>query len=443
MKIITYLLVTFFCCFASHAQAKSYPILADVESMQWFKEKSKSLLQSAGIEDEINYRIIRSSEINAFVTPDKNINFFSGLIEKADTEDEVVAVLAHEIGHLKGGHHFSIAHQADKLTLPTIISGIAGVGATLAGAPQAGMALVVGGQAASASQMLRYSRTQEREADHIAFDLLRDNNRSVQGLIDFFGVMKQNELLYSRVPPPYLLSHPLTSARIDAARSYQKKLMENEAFVKNMVEGTDDAENTFLRMKARLFALTHTPAETLRKFPASDKTQPAIYARAIAYAIQGKGDQAITHMNNLVEMSPSNPYFRDMLGQIYVDTGKLNQGIQAFEGALTINPELNLTRLYLAEAYLAVEKLDQSYDHFSIVRQNLPKWPSVWRGLGIVYGKKGFMGESHLALAEEALLKKDRIDAKFHIEAAEKHASNMGKPAQKWLAEVQNALEEK
>jgi predicted Zn-dependent protease len=132
-----------------------------------------------------------------------------------------------------------------------------------------------------------------------------------------------------------------------------------------------------------------------------------------------------------------------MAGQIHVDIGQLQKGAQAFESALKIKPELFLTRLHLAEAYLALDELDKSYDNFSVVRQEMPEWPSVWHGLGIVYGKKGYIGESHLALAEESLLKGEKADAKFHIKAASIYKDDMGEPAQKWLVEVQKALKEK
>lgn len=434
MKKITFVLFALLFCWPFDAFAKGYSVLADAESTQWLTEQAKPLLRMSGVSDESVCRIINSSEVNAFVAPDKSINFFTGLIEKADTEAELIAVLAHEIGHIKGQHHFRISQQAEQLTLPTILSGIAGIGASVAGAPQVGTALILGGQAAATSNLLRYSRTQEREADIIAFDLLQDSGQSVQGLVDFFDVIKQGELLYSRRPPAYLLSHPLTGERIDAARNFLKN---------NPMPELKHDSRPFWQMKARLFALTHTPAETLRKFPAVDKTNQALYARAIAYAIQGKSKDGIALMQELLTRNENNPYFHDMLGQIYVDSGEVEKGTVAFEKALKLKPELHLTRLQMAQAYLALEELDSAYNAFSIVRQKLPKWPSVWHGLGITYGKKGLIGESHLALAEESFLKGDIIQAKFHVKAAQEHESSMGDAAKRWLKEVQNTLAEK
>ncbi len=429
-----------FCCllFSFNANAQSYSVMADVESIQWLKEAGAPLLKTAGITDNINYRLIRSDDINAFVTPDKSINFFSGLIDKADTQDEVIAVIAHEIGHIKAQHHFKTSQRAEKFTLPTIVSGIAGVAAAAVGAPQAGMALIIGGQAATATQALQHSRIQEREADQIAYSLLTKNGKSLKGLIDFFGIIKQNSLLYSRVPPAYLLSHPLTAERIDAARNYQENLKKGNKVTNKKID-----DSTFILMKARLFALTHKPMETLRKFIPLDKSSKAIYARSIAYALQGKGKKSAAMLNELIKRKPNNPYFYDMLGQVYVDIGMLNEGVNAFEKSLKIKPELYLTRLQLAEAYLALTKLNKAFDAYSIVRQKLPKWPSVWHGLGIVYGKEGYKGESHLALAEEALLKHDIKSAEFHIKAATEYKQEMSEPAKKWLNEVKVAMEDK
>ncbi len=410
--------------------------LLDSETTHYFKEISAPFLPHQNLkEEDLTFFLVNSKEINAFVTPQRDIYMYSGLVLKAKSVSEVQGVLAHEIGHLLGHHHAKRQANAGQNKNTVILGTLAGIGAMLAGAPEAGTAIALGSQAALISSILKYSRTQEREADRIAITLLHKKNYSVSGLYDFFKKLRGDELLYVRTSPEYLLTHPLTSNRL--------QLMQD--IISTEKNKTPFQEKRFERIQAKIYAMTHTPMQTLRKF--RENTDPHIYAQSIAYALKGNSSKAEILTKQLIKNNPKDIYYQELMAQIYVDSGQLKKALPYFEAALNLGGGTNpLIRYQYGKNLLNLKKYKAALPHLLRVKEALPRWPQTWQSVGIAYGKQGMLTESHLALAEAALLKNNKAEAKIHIRIAEAHinkASTQTKQRFKLLNNFINEEEKK
>lgn len=422
-------------CLAKAQQRLS--LMMDAESLQWIKDAAQPLMKVANIPaDQVDFFVVNNNDINAFVNEKNNMFIYSGLILKAETPEEVLGVIAHELGHVQGKHIFSRIQNNNKYIWPTVVSGILGVGAAALGSSQAAAALMVGGQALSTSTLLRHTQTDEREADQRAFKILYDAGYSANGMVSFFSKLKGTELYFSNRPAEYLLTHPYTEGRKQAAEAFIAQ------HTRHNTEAQPPSNESFKLMQARLFALTNSKGKTLRKYM-QHNTLEATYALAIANALTGDLATAQTAAENLISQRPENPYFYELLGFVASQKGDISTAENLYAKALALVPRNSLLRLQLAQYETANNHLAKAITNLNVVVQNHANWADAWRMLGIAYGKQGNFGESHLALAEQALLENNKSDAKLHLNTAEKHLQADGKSKQlQRLAELRDIIAE-
>tara|TARA_R110000868_G_scaffold190862_2_gene434955 strand:+ start:23127 stop:24449 length:1323 start_codon:yes stop_codon:yes gene_type:complete len=412
---------------------QSETVLIDAETIAWLREMADPLLKTADIDPKtVNIYVVKSNEINAFVTPDRDIFFYSGLILKATSAEEIQGVLAHEIGHIKGQHYIKTLANSDKGKIPVVLGTILGAGvAILGGGGEAATALISGGIAVSQDQYLRNSRSHERQADTIAAELLNKNNRSTQGLISFFDKLRTSNLLYSKTPPAWLVTHPLPRERISSMQG----LLKNEKIaplppLSNM---------RFKRVQAKLNAFTMPGGYNLRKY-AYQKTEDALYAQALSLALKGRIDTAMALVQTMNPERSSMPFHHELLGQLYQDKSEYLKAEQEFKSALEINPDLEFIRLQLAQNCIIREEYDEAIKHLHIVSSIHPTWSAIVRSLGIAYGKKGNLFESHIYLAKAAVLAEKTQDIEIHLQLAEKNMDKTNKKQQERLDNIKEIL---
>lgn len=408
-------------------------ILFDAETMAWLKDMAQPLLKSANIDPkEVNIYVINSSEINAFVTPDKNIFFYTGLILKAQSAEEVQGVLAHEIGHIKGNHYLKhLAHSNNQKT-PILIGTILAAGAAALGSGEGATALISGALASSQDQALRYSRTHEKQADKIAADMLNETGFSANHLISFFAKLRTNNLLYSHTPPAWLLTHPLPKSRISAMEAHVKH-EEHEKLTNKLNEAQ------FKRIQAKLIAFTRAGGYTLRKY-AYKNTEDALYAIALSKALQGNIDESIHIALNMPVTEASRPYQYELLAQLHLDKGEYVKADEYYTKALEINPREDLLRMQKARNQITLKEYDKAIANLQNVALSLPDFSSVYKSLGVAYGKKGMLFESHLNLAKEGSLKKKPEDVELHLKLAEKYMEQGNASQHEKLAQTRKSL---
>ncbi len=391
------LLLPAFAVFMSRP-ALALSIISDEETEQLLGEIAKPLFDAANIKfDRNKLFIVNDQTLNAFVSDGNNLFVNTGTILNADTPNELAGVIAHETGHIKGGH---ILRQKLKnremqkvIMASTLLAGAAAVG----GKGDAAVAVLMGSQSSALTHYTRYRTEEERAADNTAISLLKKTQQSSEGMLAFMRRIAQKNTLNGIEESPYFRTHPVTRERINffeketttAARPYDGKL-----------------QPQFDRVKAKLFAYLRSPAETLRKYPLSDKSVAADYARAIAYFKQNKFAEAKKAISGLVQTEPSNPYFYELRGQINLETGSTKEAEYDYRKALNAMPSSSLLQLSLAQAILenapSSEKLQEA---INLLNKSLITTPSGfgWLLISRAYGLQGLEAEAQYAAAEYSL----------------------------------------
>ncbi|MGB2447653.1 MAG: M48 family metalloprotease [Parvibaculales bacterium] len=334
------------CLVLMPVSAQAQRLVRDAEIEALMHDYSRPLFRAAGLDPErVGISLINDRNLNAFVTNGQNIYVHTGLILEAEEPNMVIGVLAHEIGHITGGHLARGAEAASTAQRPALIATILGMGSILAGAGDLGLALITGGQQLAVRNFLTYSRGQEAAADNTALQLLEATEQSAEGIIDMMDSLANQEILSEVYQDPYARSHPMSRDRVKAYRNGAR----NSPF-----KDVRDPEKRIFRHKmaqAKIYGFLDSPSTTFRRYRNKD-TQPARYARAIAYFRQGSRDKALDAVRGLIREMPNNPWLRELEGQIYYETGLAAQGIEPYRKAVSLRPDEPLLLIGLASCLL-------------------------------------------------------------------------------------------
>ncbi|MEE2998235.1 MAG: M48 family metalloprotease [Pseudomonadota bacterium] len=385
--------------------------IRDAEIEHTIRLYASPLLRSAGFEPEdVRLHIIKDKALNAFVAKGQRIFLTSGLLMAAERPEQVVGVLAHEIGHISGGHlarlSGALGHARKKALVGQIIGFALGVvtkeGGVMAATSAKSSDIALKG-------LLKFSRTQERSADQVAIDLLEKTRTSATGLLEFFERLQDQELLVRERQDSYVVTHPLTQDRIAFLRNH----VDNSRFSGNRL--ASDLQIAHDRMVAKLKGFINPPRQTLREYSADDPAISARYARAVALYRDARMDEALKLMDGLLMQAPDDPYFHELKGQIMFENGRLNDALPSYERAVALRPQQPLLRVGLAHVQIeltspelnksAINHLEQAlrYDRFM---------PLSWQLAATAYGRNGQHGLSAVALAEHYLLLGRFVDAR-------------------------------
>lgn len=379
--------------------ALAQEILRDAETEQLFRDMERPIIQAAGLRPEnVQILVLQDRSINAFVAGGQIVYVHSGLIAAADNVNQVQGVVAHEIGHIVGGHVIRMAEGERVATGVMLLSLLIGVAALAAGAADAGAGIMAAGQQAAMGKFLAFTRTQESSADQAGAKFLNQAGVSGKGLLDFFKKLQNEEYRYS-IPQDdaYAYTHPLTGDRIQVL---EEELKASPAWGK----ATDPAlEARFQRVKAKLIGYLYDPKQVLVLYPESNHSEPARYARAYAWHKQAYPDRALAEMDSLLKDRPGDPFYLELKGQILLESGKPTEALASLRDAVSHAPDQPLIASLFASALIATEK-PQNFDEAkqvlraAIARDNSN--PFAWYQLGIVYDREGDQPRAALATAE-------------------------------------------
>jgi predicted Zn-dependent protease len=357
------------------------------------------IFQAAGLDPKkMHLYVIFDPDLNAAATTEYTIFINTGLLIKARNPEEVIGVLAHETGHIAGGHLERRLEMMKKAQAIAIASAILGGAAIAAGGGDAGAGILTGGFTAADNVMMHYSRGQEAAADQAAVRFLSKLHWPVFGLQDFMKTMAAQELLSAALQDPYSRSHPMSQDRV--------------TFLQEAVAKTSALSLTlpkifyelFERMVVKLKAFTQSPLQTLQEFPESNKTPNARLARSVAYFLSAKIPEALTLIKGLTAEFPHDPYYWDLQGQISFESGSPAGAVHAYGRAVGLSPKDSLLHMLYAQAILenaaSSPKLAETHlmKSLSLDGEN----PFAWRLLAVAYGKQHKTGMAALCLAEEA-----------------------------------------
>ncbi|OHC75337.1 MAG: hypothetical protein A3G18_03920 [Rhodospirillales bacterium RIFCSPLOWO2_12_FULL_58_28] len=398
--------------------AKELSLIRDVEIENTIRSYSAPLFRAAGLDPSaVNIYLIKDNTLNAFVAGGQKLFINTGLLMKSKHAGEVIGVIAHETGHIAGGH-LSRLHNAMKDTSAQSILALVlgGAAAAVSGRADVGSVVAMGGQGVGQRDFLKYSRTQESSADQAALRLLDATNQSPRGLGEFMGTLSGQELLSDKRQDPYLLTHPLTEDRL-------KALQDGIAKSPNIDKPIDPLfEEMHRRMLAKLQGFLDPLATTLRRYKESDDSLESRYARAVAYYRVPDLDKALPLVDGLIAERPDDPYFYELKGQMLFENGRIAEALEPYEKSVRLMPRSAILRVGLARAQMESNDpalLDPAIINLRAAVQQEQDDSFTWRQLAIAHGRKGEMGPSSLAMAEEALLTGRNADAVFHAGRAE------------------------
>nr|WP_234034988.1 M48 family metalloprotease [Aurantiacibacter sediminis] len=410
-----------FAMLAQPASAQGISILRDAETEALLQDMIDPLSDAAGLgEGAVEVVLVNENSINAFVAGGQRVYIHSGLINAADSALEVQGVLAHELGHITGGHINRYSEGAGNATRITLLSALLAAAAAFAGGGgEAAMGIMAAGQQAAMGSFLAFSRTQEASADAAGAQYLSDAGISGRGSLDFFAKLQNYEFrrgISQAQEREYSRTHPLSGNRI----SRLEAIYQADPAWDRPVD--PDIQERFERVKAKLFGFLSTPERTLQFFPEYMEGVPARYARAYAFHKDARMDEALRETEALLVMEPSNPYFLELQGQILLESGRVAQALPPLREATRLTGSTPLIATLLGHALIATEDPANLDEAEAVLRAAIGRDrenPFAWYQLGVVYGQRGDTPRARLASAEQQILSGNPQGALVNASAAE------------------------
>ncbi|MEL6359846.1 MAG: M48 family metalloprotease [Pseudomonadota bacterium] len=382
-------------------------LLRDAEIEEFLADYSHPIFEAAGLEPENIDILLLAGPPNAFAGG-QTMGIFTGLITTADTPNQIEGVIAHEAGHIAGGHTARSDEALASATRPMLLSLVLAAGAVAAGAPDAGLGILGLGQTIGVANALKYSRSQESAADQAAVSYLDEIGHSSQGLIEFFGKLRNSQIITGYRTNPYFQTHPLANARITALRE--------RAGASPHFEAKDSEDEVYrLRMiQAKIHGFLDQAHHTLRRYPETDQSDPAHYARAVAYYRSANIDRGLKEIDYLLDKFPENEFFHELKGQMLFEFGRVADSIEPHKTSVQLDPTEPLFRINLGRAYLATEdktQMPMAVQEFKAALLAEPDNSFAWFEMARAYGAMENEPMAYLATAESKYHTRQNIEA--------------------------------
>jgi predicted Zn-dependent protease len=386
------------------AHAQSIDVVRDTEIERVLRGYEVPILKAAGIDpNTVHLFLVQDPEINAFATQspiagnEEDIFVNTGTLMQLTKPNQIIGILAHETGHIAGGHMIRDAGAMQKASIPMLIGMAVGIAAMAMGAGEAGMGAIQLGQQAAMSQFLAFSRVQEATADQMGVTFLNRTHQSARGMVEVFEKFANDNARSAYYNKDFVSDHPADRERIDALQTRV------EASPYKDVPDTPEQIKEFHMIQAKLAGFLSKPEEVLVRYPLTDQSDEAHYARAMAYFRQPDMKNALAETNALIATNPKNPYFWELLGQIYVEMSQPKKGVAPYQKSVDLMPDAPLLRVSLAAAQLATEipQLAQpALENLKISLQHEESNSFAWYEMAQAYSDLGNKPMADLATAE-------------------------------------------
>jgi predicted Zn-dependent protease len=423
------------------AWAGDVGFIRDAEIESTLRTFYTPILQAAGLEPTVvHIYLVNDPSLNSFVAGGQNIFINTGTIMRSETPNQLIGIVAHETGHIAGGHLIRSEEAMRNATIKAIIAMVLGAGAAAAtGNAGAAGAAVLGGEAVGMRSFLSFSVAQEANADQAGLRFLDKTHQSARGLLEFFQILEGQEMLTGNRQSPYLRTHPLTSQRIEYVRLHVE-----QSPYSNVTDSSAWVE-LHKRMKAKLIAFLYPPSQALPQFPATDMSVSARYGRAVAYYRVPELKKALDLIDGLIQQEPNNPYFHELKGQMLFENGRIADAVPPYRESVRLAPDVALLRVELAQ--VEIESGDAALNKDALANlksaaQFENRNADTWHFMAIAYGRAGDMGNSALSLAEEAMAQGDKAQARGQAQRALKLLP-VGSPGRLRAEDIQIEAERK
>ncbi|MGQ5700773.1 M48 family metalloprotease [Sandaracinobacteroides sp. A072] len=413
--------------------ASAQSLLRDAETEAFFRDIGTPLMEAAGLDPRaVGIGLVGDSSINAFATLGQQVYFHSGLIVAAEDVLQVQGVLAHELGHVAGGHAVRFNEGARPATNITLMSLVVGAALIAAGAGDAGMAAMMAGQQAAMGKFLAFSREQESRTDQAGAQYLEKAGVDGQGMISFFRKLQGDEYrLAIRQDNAYNRTHPLSGDRI----AQLQDVLERSP---HWQKGADPAlQARYQRIRAKLIGYVSEPDDTLRAYPLTDQSAPARMARAYAFHKRAESDKALAELDALLAVAPRDPYVLEMKGQVLLESGRVEEALPPLRKSVEMANGEPLIASMLGHALVQQAERDGRPEIWaeaeSVLRAALQRDrqnPFAWLQLGTVYERRGDRPRTALATAERLMLTGG--DPRAIVNAAAQAAAGLPRDTPEW-----------
>ncbi|MGH6865040.1 MAG: M48 family metalloprotease [Methyloceanibacter sp.] len=428
LKLRTGFVTTLIAGLVVSTTADAAGLIRDAETESLIRDYAKPIFRTAGLGSQnIKIHIVNDRNFNAFVVDGHNMFIHAGTLMMAETPNQVIGVIAHESGHITGGHLARLRTQVSKAKSAALMLQLLGLaamaGGAIAGAPgvgQVGMGAAFGGTDAALRSVLAYRQTEESSADQAAMTFLNAAKQSGKGMLETFEVLA-DKLRGIQGINPYLMTHPLPQQRITQLR----ELVTSSPYY----DVADPPELRFRHelIKAKLSGFLDKPEVVFSRYPAANQKLPAIYARAIATYRQSGVKAAMPLLDALIAAQPQWPYFYELKGQFLFESGEGSASIAPLRKAVELNPNEPLIQIMLAQALLGTNNRKFADEAITNLRNALATEQTSamgYRQLASAYARKAetssavgakrqFMAQASLASAE-AYFYEGRLDLAKH-----------------------------
>lgn len=401
---------------SSIVQAQTLRLISDEETELFLADILRPIYQTENIPfNRDKVFIVQDPSLNAFVGDGNNMFVHTGTLVSADNYNQLEGVLAHEAGHIQGGHILRLKIKSKQLQNVSMVSLIAaGIAGAVSGRADVGMAVVLGSQTSALHNITRYQMQEERSADEAALSILTKLKKSPEGLLGFMKKIQQQNMLSGIEETPYFRTHPITSERVAFL---------TEAAKKSPFSPNQALSHRFEMIKAKLIAFLYKPEAAKQLYPANNNSMPAVYAHAILNLREFKIEAAIRDINALIEKEPNNPFFWELKGQIYFESGQIHNARLAYQKAHDLLPNSPAFQLNLAQAMLEDSPSPKEIETIiSLLNKSLVKSKNAyaWLMLAQAYGMQDNMAYANYASAEFSLFIGEVETAQKQVSEAKK-----------------------
>jgi predicted Zn-dependent protease len=400
-------------------EGKGPPVLRDAETEQLLRDYTRPILRTAGLEKQnIQIVIINESTFNAFVADGRRIFVNYGALMQSETPNQIIGVLAHETGHMAGGHLAKLREQLAQAQTQMIIAMLLGAGALVAGArsnstngglTNAGAAMTSAPQEVIRRTLLSYQRQQEENADRAGVKFLTATGQSAKGMYETFKRFTNDSLFAAHGADPYVQSHPMPAERVAAL----EEMARSSPYWDKKDDPALQARHDMMR--AKISAFMERQDTVYRRYPLSNDSLAARYARAITTYLHGDLHSAVAQIDGLIQAQPNNPYFYELRGQALLEGGKPAEAIAPLRKAVQLSNNAPLIEMLLGQALVASNNKAYTDEAIAILRAAVGREteaPLGYTQLAMAYGQKGDLAQADLASAQAAYLRGDNKTAR-------------------------------
>ncbi|MGF1551203.1 MAG: M48 family metalloprotease [Paracoccaceae bacterium] len=396
--------------------AMALGLIRDAEIERTIARLGDPLMRAAGVApDSVEVYIVNDDALNAFVAGGRNMFLNSGLLAELETPGELQGVIAHEVGHIAGGHLARRQQAVSRLRGPALLGLLLGVAASAAGAGPAGIGLGLGTQGLAERSLLRYSRAEEASADQSAISTMRRAGVNPEGLLEVIARFRGQEVLNFGSLDPYTRTHPLSTQRF--------QLIERAVAEARTRDWPQDPEDVYWheRMRAKLVGFLDNPRRVLEQGFGEPGSEAELYARAVALHRLPDPEAALETIDRLIAMRPADPFYHELKGQILYEIGRAEAALPSWRRAVALAPGEPLLLGGLGEVLLALDTPAASAEALAVLeeaRQSDPGDASMLRSLAVAHARAGEDGMAALVTAERFALVGAREDALLHATRA-------------------------